>query len=205
MFNIKIGNDARIHWDFTTIILKKCLKNNVRASHSVLEMGTGPFALLSIWLSRKRQCIIDACDINGNYVKSALQCIEQNNASLKVIQSNLFENIGDSYNVIFFNSVYIPEDRGIADGIGALHEYETDWCGGKDGLQTIRIFLTDSKKHLLPNGKLLLGFNTSYLKAHILRELCESLGYTIKDVCSYPLYPSRVFVLEPHVITRYMS
>ncbi len=126
--------------------------------------------------------------------------MEFNGATLEITQSNLFENIHDSYDVIFFNSVYIPTQRGISDGIDALHEYRTDWCGGEDGLQTIGRLLLDSKKYLLPNGKLLLGFNTSYLKADLLRELCENAGYAITDVCSFPIYPSRVFVLESIII-----
>ena len=125
--------------------------------------------------------------------------MEQNNASLKVIQSDLFENISSSYDVIFFNSVYIPTARGITDGIDALHEYQTDWCGGEDGLRTIKQFLIDSRRHLLPGGKLLLGFNTSYLRENSLRELCVSLEYSLADVCSFPLYPSRVFVLKSFI------
>jgi len=76
------------------------------------------------------------------------------------------------------------------------HEYKTDWCGGKDGLETIKRFLTDSKAHLLPNGKVFLGFNSNYLKEHTVNRLCKSIGYMITDIYSFPLYPSKVFILE---------
>ncbi|MBN1294792.1 MAG: class I SAM-dependent methyltransferase [Candidatus Latescibacteria bacterium] len=175
--------------------MKRCLQSHINLSQKILEMGTGPFALLSIFLHRKYHCTVHACDINENYVDSALKCIKMNNSSVNVFQSDLFEHITGQYDIIFFNSVYIPTARGIADGIDRLHEHVTDWCGGRDGTESIYKFLINAKKHLLPNSKLLLGFNRSYLKEAALKKVCASCGYTLSDTCSFPLYPSLIFVL----------
>jgi HemK-related putative methylase len=197
LFDIKIGYNDRIHWDFTTLILKKVLAEHVKPMDKVLEIGTGPFALLSQWLRRQCNCTIHAGDINPRYVDSARQCIMLNSSTISVFQSDLFDGITECYDVIFFNSVYIPTERGRADGIDKLHEYRTDWCGGLDGLETIKKFLVESKGHLLPKGKVLLGFNGAYIKKNNVMRLCEQSGFSITGMRASPVFPSKVFVLEP--------
>jgi methylase of polypeptide subunit release factors len=197
LFGVKVDADSRIHWDFTTIILKRFLWTHVLSSHKVLEIGAGPYALLSIGLQRKRRCAVHACDINESYVTSALQCIRSNSASVDMVQSDLLQNIKGRYDIIFFNSVYIPTARGIFLGIDRLHKQTTDWCGGTDGMETIRNFIAGSRQHLTFQGKVLLGFNRIYLDMAVVKRCCASSGFTVAGIYSFPFYPSVIFVFEP--------
>jgi methylase of polypeptide subunit release factors len=195
LFGLQPGFNDRIQWDFTTLILPSCLKGRVAASDKVLEIGTGPFALLSQWLFHRYGCTVHASDINGNYVESARKCICLNNSDVTVFQSDLFENIAGIYDVVFFNAVYIPAERGKRDGIDGLHAYTTDWCGGPEGHETIARFLSGSKAHVAPLGKVLLGFNGKYLRDETVERLCLQTGFTIIGRHGFPMYPSKVFVL----------
>ena len=173
LFGLKIKSKERIHWDFTTLILKKVLRKYIKDSNEILEIGTGPFALLSIYISMRFHCNIKATDINDNYVNSAINFIKYNNKVIPVVQSDLFEKIKDVYDIIFFNSVYISEERGNNSNISKLHRYKTDWCGGKNGYETIEKFLSDSRYYLKDcNSIIMLGLNPHYVNLQDIYKIC---------------------------------
>lgn len=196
IFGVKIQDNRRIHWDFTTIILKKCLLQCVKPWHKVLEVGTGTYAILSIFIAKHRRCDVVACEINEEYVLGAQTTAKLNASPIKLLQSDLFENINNKFDIIFFNSIYIPRETGKKLGIDKLHEWESDWCGGGTGTETIKKFLIDAATHLNEKGEVLLGFNIKYLKENLITKLCGDHGYYIKARCSSFFNPSRVFVLR---------
>ena len=79
IFGIKVNNYNHIHWDFTTIALKKYLARYIDRTDSVLEIGTGPFALLSIYIKKHEQALITACDINRDYISNSIKIVNINN------------------------------------------------------------------------------------------------------------------------------
>jgi len=196
LFGIRIQDDRRIHWDFTTLLLKDCLLQRTRPWHKVLEVGTGPYAILSLFLAKRVRCDIIACDINEAYVISARRTAKLNAMSVKVVHSDLFDNINNKFDIIFFNSIYIPRQVGKKLRIDRLHDRETDWCGGEAGIETIDGYLRDASPHLKENGEILLGFNTIYLREDLVVKLCEDYGYNVKTKSSTFLNPSRVLVID---------
>lgn len=196
IFGVRIQGNRRIHWDFTTLALKDCLLQRVRPWHQILEVGTGPHAILSIFLAKRVPCNIVACDINEKYVINARETAKLNAASIKVVWSDLFDNIDNKFDVIFFNSIYIPRQVGKRLGIDKLHDRETDWCGGETGIETINRFLRNAPPHVKENGEILLGFNAKYLREDLVVELCDDYGYNVKARCSTFLNPSQVLVID---------
>lgn len=195
IFGVKIQSDRRIHWDFTTLVLKDCLLQRIRPGHEILEIGTGPYAILSILLAKRVACNIVACDINEMHVINARKTVELNAVSVKVVCSNLFDNINNKFDIIFFNSVYIPKEAGKRLGIDKLHDMESDWCGGETGIEIIEKFLSDAPSCLEEKGEILLGFSTKYLREDLVIKLCQDYGYDVKTRCTTFPNPSRVFVL----------
>lgn len=176
--------------------LKHCLLQRIRPGHQILEVGTGPYAILSIFLAKRVACNIVACDIGDTYVMNARKTIELNDVSVKVVNSNLFESISGRFDIVFFNSVYIPRSTGTRLGIDKLHDRESDWCGGEMGTEVIEKFLKDAPSHLKEGGEILLGFNIKYLRADLVVRLCENHGYYIQAHCTTLLNPSRVIVMR---------
>lgn len=88
------------------------------------------------------------------------------NSRVKVIQSNLFEAVPFSFDVILANPPYIPHEEAralLADGRGepllALDgdvSREGDFSGTNDGLEVARRLALEAKSHLAPNGFLLM-------------------------------------------------
>ena len=186
----------RIHWDFTTIMLKRCLVELVKPWHEVLEIGTGPYAILSISLAKRVRCRITACDVNEQHLRDARRVVVANNVMVKLLQSDLFHAVEGQFDFIFFNAVYIPRDVGRKLGIDGFHERETDWCGGEAGTEVIERFLRDAPAHLKDGGRVLLGFNPRYLPEHCLTELREGCGYNLIGRYTMLFNPSVVHALR---------
>jgi methylase of polypeptide subunit release factors len=196
LFGVRILPSRRIHWDFTTLALKKLLIKFARFDQKVLEIGTGPYALLSIFLYKRVPCQITATDINEDYVKQASTNAEYNKAKIKLICSDLFEHISGKYDLIFWNSVYIPKDTGIKLGISSLYKTETDWCGGSSGSEMIEKFLLGAKEYLKDNGRILLGFSQFYLDRKVILDICCNHSLILKEISSNLFNPSMVAVIS---------
>lgn len=198
LFGVNIIHENRIHWDFTTLALKNRLLKDIMPGQKVLEIGTGPHAILSIFLAKHIKCDITATDVNNVYVTSAQETARINGiTTINIVQSDLFENIENKFDIIFWNSVYIPKSTGLNLGIDLIHENETDWCGGDNGIEKIRTLLESARYHLNKDGKVLLGFNKMYLGEKPIADLCKSYGYKIDNIYKRFLNPSLVAVIRP--------
>lgn len=195
IFGLNILDKSNIHWDFTTLVLKKALHQIVKYNNKILEIGTGPYAILALYFYKKGYYKIVASDINTNYIGIARQTATFNNADLVIVKSNLFSSIMGRYDIIFFNSVYIPEKIGKKLRLYTIHKYKTHWCSGESGTEIIENFLKYSVDYLLPHGKILLGFNPYYLPKQKMYNLCLSYNYTIQNEVKLPFIPSVVFTL----------
>ncbi len=195
LFGVRVEATGHIHWDFTTLALKNCLRRHIRSGSAVLEVGTGPYGILAIWLAKRVECNIVACDISDEYVLTARSTAERNGVKMELVRSDLFANIEGKFDTIFWNSIYIPKQVGRSLGIDKMAHRESDWCGGETGTEAIARFLEDAVVHLKEGGEILLGFNPMYLQESLVVDLCKSRGYDVKGVHKVFLIPSRVAVL----------
>jgi len=195
LFGVKILPAERIHWDFTTLVLKKALIKYTRPGQEVFEIGTGPYALLSTFLIKRTPCRIMASDINGDYVKRGIENARHNRADISIIQSDLLQRASGRFDIIFWNSVYIPREAGIKYGVSSLYLSETDWCGGDSGYEAIAKFLAEAGSHLSESGRILLGYNEFYLKRKAVEELCRANGFVIGEFVSSKFNPGVVAVM----------
>lgn len=111
----------------------------------ILEMGPGSGIILETLKSTgiKNENIFSA-DINP---KSVERCKK---IGFNCIQSDLFENVKGSFNIIIFNPPYLPEDK------KEPQDSRLATTGGKKGGELINNFLEQSKKHLEKDGKIFL-------------------------------------------------
>jgi len=162
----------------------------------ILEIGTGPYALLSVYFSKKYDCEFDACDINEEYIQSSKVIAEKNNSKINLFVSNLFANASGLYDMIFFNSVYIPKCKGVQLGIDKLHNYRSDWCGGEKGYEVIENYLENSLLHIKNDGVIILGVNYLYLDKLSLNDIICKYKIRIEKEYSNKLNPSSILLLK---------
>ena len=161
--------DVLALYDITTLLLKWHLKPLLKENPGwrVLEIGVGPFALLSGHLSRYTNLPIDALDIRKDLVESALQTQQLNGLdNVKIFESDLFSNVPDdaSYDLMFWNLPYYADPEVYLAGL-----------------------FDQAPRHLAQGGTMVLGYNSKPLpRGRVLEILQRYPGLRLEDVRTYP-------------------
>ena len=141
-------------YDITTILLKNYLKNIINKNNKklkVLEIGTGYYGILSIYLKKKFDVDIVATDLDPKAIKSTKLNLNINNVKIGAFDSNLFQNINYfDFDIIFWN---LPYYRKVENYLVPLIE--------------------QSDQYLSQNGKLILGYNSSPLNYETVIEISK--------------------------------
>lgn len=141
------------------------------SSDTVLEIGTGT-GLVAI--SASYNCSEVTCtDINPSAIKCAEANIKLNNReNITIIMSDLFENINENYDLIIFNTPYLP----VMDEEHVDDDYSKAWDGGENGRQVIDKFIKEAPKYLKNGGKIQL-VQSSLSDNEKTLEMFEKLGF----------------------------
>ncbi|MEM9336765.1 MAG: hypothetical protein AAGA35_02845 [Patescibacteria group bacterium] len=103
-----------------------------------------------------------------------------NNIGLKnhrVIESDLFEHITDTYDFILSNPPYIDPDLDRTQDSVKNHEPHQALYGGKAGLEIIFKIISGAKKHLKPAGQLWIEHEPEQVA--LIRALATTRNFTI--------------------------
>lgn len=125
--------------------LKKYLKSQNKEI-SFLDMGTGSGILCKTALEFLPREKILGVDINPKAVNHVLL------KGIRAIQSDLFANINENFDLIVFNAPYLPKDEYNKEP----KDSQLETTAGKKGDEIIIKFLKQAKQHLTKNGKILL-------------------------------------------------
>ncbi len=126
-------------------------KTGYRNNRSCLEMGCGT-GLQSILLSRIFRNV-QCCDINPSAVDLCMHNSRLNDIkNIKAYKSDLFSNVSGKFDLIVFNTPYLPQ----SDDETVPGDINHAWDGGKDGRAVIDRFLQSAKDHLEDQGSIIM-------------------------------------------------
>jgi len=134
----------------------------------LLDMGCGT-GILGIQAA-KQGCDVTCADINPHALKITKNNASKEGVNIKIIKSDLFENIKECFDVIVFNPPYLPSDKSGDDA--AL-------TGGPNGYELTLHFLEQAREHLKPNGKVITCLSSLSKPCEALKKI-KRLGYTTK-------------------------
>ncbi len=151
----------------------------------VLDMGSGSGFLALAAATKKEVTNVLAVDIDDESLEHVRNKVK--NKKIKVLRSNLFSNLkNESFDTIIFNPPYLPKEE--KDEHQALY-------GGAEGYELTLQFLEQAKKHLKPQGIILLLFSSLTNKERIDQE-AKKLGYHFEQLLMEAHFFERLYVYK---------
>ncbi len=168
MLNIDYSDDVYRPAEDTYLIIDNAIPGN-----KILEIGSGT-GIIAIHFALKNHDVT-ATDIDENAIELIRKNAKNNHVNIKVIKSNLFENVYEKFDTIIFNPPYLP-----------VENESLQWAGGSTGFDTINQFLNDAYKHLNNNGNIYIilsdltdikGLINRYKNYEFKKIKCESFDF----------------------------
>ena len=163
----------------TEELVELILAENPKTELKVLDIGTGSGAIA---VSLKESCPLwqlTASDLSVDALELARENAKLNRVDISFIQSDVFENISGSFDIIVSNPPYISENDKNEVGLNVLaSEPKMALFADEDGLAIYRQIIEGAAKHLSPQGK--LYFEIGYKQGSDLKKL---LSLHFPDKC----------------------
>ncbi len=173
-FDIYVNSNVLIPRQDTESVVEETLKIIPKGA-TVLDMCTGS-GCIAIALKKLRDDLnVFAADISGEALEVAKRNIDENNLDIKLIESDLFENIKDDmvFDVIISNPPYVTKSE-YEELLPEVKDYEPKIAltAGEDGLDIYKRLIPASRKYLKENGILSLeiGCKQAISVSNILKE-----------------------------------
>ena len=178
-------------WDLTTLVLKRELNQN-KEKNKYLDMGCGQFAILGQYFKKiNSYSDVTSIDVYKEFIENSIKNSIQNKNDINILQSNLFSNINEKFDLISFNPPYVP-----ASTKNEKLEFPNIRYSDLEGIQTAKDFLSEAKKFLTPDGIILLGMNTFYVPQNVCVKLIKDNGYKLEKITKMKFNTSIVLKLK---------
>lgn len=116
----------------------------------LIDIGTGSGAIAIAIKTHRPDLEVWATEVNDEALNVARRNIENLKLDIKLVKSDLFNSISQSFDVVATNLPYLQDDADLMPEV--QKEPAVALFGGKDGLDIYRRFLGELPQHLNPNG-----------------------------------------------------
>ena len=169
---IKVNKDVLIPRYETEELVEKTIKkikNKFNKKIDVLDLCTGS-GCIAITIKKEINSNVTATDISSDALEVAKKNVNLNNVDIKLINSDLFNNIDGKFDCIISNTPYISYDEEI-DEIVKNNEPNIALYAPNNGLYFYEEILKNIKKYL--NDEFIIAFEIGYKQGESLVELAN--------------------------------
>ena len=147
----------------------KKIKNKFDKKINILDLCTGS-GCIAITLKKEVNSNVIASDISTSALEVAKENIKLNNVDIKLIESDLFNNISDKFDCIISNPPYISYDEKI-DDIVKNNEPNIALYAPNNGLYFYEEILKNIQNYL--NDKFIVAFEIGYKQGNDLIKIAD--------------------------------
>jgi methylase of polypeptide subunit release factors len=186
--------EADRYFDITTPLLVHSVARGLTPRSRVLDMGTGPFAVIGLALWRRAGCQVLSTDIHPWILERARENVRLNGAPIRVVHSRFFDEIDESFDAVVFNPPYVPTDLARGQAWTRTFDFQSD--GGSDGTSVIAAFLA---AFAAKGGQATayLGWNGLLIpRDRVAALLRDHTGLRLSKIDALPFSPFCVLVVE---------
>lgn len=184
--NIKVTKDVLIPRQETEILVNKILE--VSSNKTVLDMCTGSGCIIISLVKLGNVSRGIGVDISIEALELAKENAQNNNVNVDYIQSDLFDNIYDRFDIIVSNPPYIPtlDIDGLMPEVKD-HEPIIALDGLEDGLDFYRRIIAQLDNYLNDNGHVFfeIGYNQALDVYNMLKDNNFKEIQIIKDLSGF--------------------
>ncbi len=157
----------------TEILVDEVVKYVGDEFFKVLDMCTGSGCIAITVSDMCDNATVVASDISKDAIEVAKENNQINCTDVTFIESDLFESVEGTFDVIVSNPPYIKTEdiKDLQDEV-KLHDPHLALDGGESGLDFYRSIIKDAKEHLKNSGKIFfeIGFDQAEEVSNILKE-----------------------------------
>lgn len=162
--------------DTETLVEIALQKATAYAQPKLLDLGTGSGAIALALASELNQAEIHAVDYSADALTIAKSNAKQLNLSIKFHQGSWFEPVVDQdFDIIVSNPPYIESADPHLNQGDLRFEPSQALTSGVDGLNDLRLIISQAKAHLNPQGWLMVEHG--YNQAQVVADLFKQSGY----------------------------
>lgn len=161
---ININRNVLIPRYETEEVILEALKY-IKQDSNVLDLCTGS-GFIGLTIKEKTNANVTMSDISDEAILQAKENAKLNNLDVEIIQSDLFNNIDDKFDVIVSNPPYIREDEPLPESVEKF-EPSNALFGGQDGNDFYKEIIKQAPNYLKPNGILIFEIgkdNVEFMK-----------------------------------------
>lgn len=203
-FGVMVSSVTRPIWDTTTLAMLEPLRAHALAARRVLEIGTGPYALLSIVIRRQNpSTYLLATDLRVETLRLARRTAADNGARIDFACARTLRGIGGRFELVFMNPPYVPTDRLLAEGVGIGTDAWLAGHGGPTGDEQVRELLDEVPERLSRSGCCIVGVNNFHVPDARVVGAIWAAGLTLRRRW-YPALPAagERATSQVYVVTR---
>ena len=168
--NLKVDERVLIPRPETEELVELILSENLEGSLSVLDIGTGSGAIALALANSRPDWQITASDLSGDALALAAENAQSCGLNPTFVQSDCFEAISGSFDIIVSNPPYISEADKNEVGLNVLtSEPHMDLFAEEDGYAVYRKIAEQAEDYLTEKGKIYLEIG--YKQGDGVREL----------------------------------
>jgi release factor glutamine methyltransferase len=171
----EVNRDVLIPRQDTEILVEEVLK--YCEDKSVLDMCTGSGCIIVSLAKLGRLVHAVGVDLSERALAVAARNADKHMVKVTLLQSNLFDHVKGSFDIIVSNPPYIPSGD-IEDLMPEVRDFEPRMAldGSDDGIIFYRCISHAAKEHLNPGG--LIFFEIGYNQGEAVKLILTEEGFT---------------------------